>query len=149
MGRSRSTTQSRLSPTVSGLLSATRAHTIRRGSVRRSHVYAIGAQTATPTDAEGMPTAALTLRRLFYWTMRFFAESASKGHAMAQAALQRAFGAQLKVFVNWNLWVNIWYIPSPRPADFQLCQSRFRYSRRRVRLVYLRAAQCPHPLDGR
>ena len=84
-----------------------------------SQVYAIGAKTATTTDAEGMPTAAITLRRLFYWTMRFFAESASKGHAMAQAALQRAFGAQLQVFVNWNLWVNIWYIPSPHQQIFK------------------------------
>lgn len=83
-----------------------------------SQVYAIGAQTATPTDADGLPTADITLRRLFYWTMRFFTESASRGHALAQAALQNAFGSQLQVFVNWNNWVNSWYIPAPREKIF-------------------------------
>ncbi|MGB8700106.1 MAG: hypothetical protein WCD18_11875, partial [Thermosynechococcaceae cyanobacterium] len=83
-----------------------------------SQVYALGAQTATTTDAEGIPTAEITLRRLFYWTMRFFAESASKGHAMAQAALQKVFGSQLQVFANWNNWVNNWYIPAPNQKVF-------------------------------
>lgn len=83
-----------------------------------SQVYAIGAATATLINTEGMPTAAITLRRLFYWTMRFFTESASKGHVMAQASLQKAFGAQLKVFVNWNNFVNNWYIPSPHQKIF-------------------------------
>ncbi|MGB8698545.1 MAG: hypothetical protein WCD18_03935, partial [Thermosynechococcaceae cyanobacterium] len=83
-----------------------------------SQVYAIGAQTATPTDADGHPSADITLRRLFYWTMRFFTESASKGHAIAQAALQNAFGPQLQVFVNWNNWVNNWYVPAPQEKVF-------------------------------
>jgi hypothetical protein len=83
-----------------------------------SQVYAIGAHTATPTDADGLPTAAITLRRLFYWTMRFFAESASRGHAVAQAALHKAFGPQLQVFVNWNNWVNNWYLPAPGEKIF-------------------------------
>jgi hypothetical protein len=83
-----------------------------------SQVYAIGAQTATPTDPEGQPIADISLRRLFYWTIRFFAEAASKGHAIAQAALQKAFGSQLQVFVNWNNWVNQWYFPAPNQQVF-------------------------------
>lgn len=73
----------------------------------------MGAGAATTTNDEGQPLADITVRRLFYWTMRFFAESASKGHRIAQAALQKAYGPQVQVFVNWSPWVNEWYRPSP------------------------------------
>ncbi len=76
-------------------------------------VFAIGAGAATTTDDEGQPIADITVRRLFYWTMRFFAESASKGHRMAQTALQKVFDPQVQAFANWNNFVSNWYTPSP------------------------------------
>ncbi len=55
----------------------------------------------------------LPSRKLFYWTMRFFPESASRGHRLATEALERAFGHRLLTPVNWNNWIDRWYIPSP------------------------------------
>jgi hypothetical protein len=57
-------------------------------------------------------TAGLATRRLFYWTVRFFTESASHGHALAREALVRAFGHPLTTDVNWNN-VNAWYVGWP------------------------------------
>jgi hypothetical protein len=89
------------------------------GQADWSQIYALGAATATPTNSEGLPTADITLRRLFYWTIRFFADSAAKGHGMVQAALQKEFGGQLQVYANWNNWVNTWYIPAPHQNIFK------------------------------
>jgi hypothetical protein len=55
----------------------------------------------------------LPARKLFYWTMRFFPESASRGHRLATEALERAFGHRLLTPVNWNNWTDRWYVASP------------------------------------
>ncbi len=52
-------------------------------------------------------------RRLHYWTARFFAESAARGHRLAREALERQAGHPLLTPVNWNNWVSRWYVPSP------------------------------------
>lgn len=64
-------------------------------------VFPIGA-----SGAKDLPT-----RRLYYWTMRFFPEAASRGHKLAREALERAAGHRLLTPVNWNAIP--WHIPSP------------------------------------
>lgn len=55
----------------------------------------------------------LELRRLFYWTMRFFQEAASGGLALVCSALEKAFGSVTKhplhAFVNWNNPMSSWW----------------------------------------
>lgn len=76
------------------------------GAHRWNQVVPIGRSAVRPSVA-GLPT-----RRLFYWTVRFFTESASRGLALARAALVRAFGHPLTTDVNWNN-VNGWYVGAP------------------------------------
>ena len=45
--------------------------------------------------------------------MRFFPESASRGHRLATEALEGAFGHRLLTPVNWNNWPDRWYVASP------------------------------------
>src|SRR5262249_870383 len=52
-------------------------------------------------------------RRLFYWTARFFPESAARGFALAGAAVQRALPNVKSIAVNWNNWISRWYFASP------------------------------------
>lgn len=62
--------------------------------------------------------APLAARRLFYWTMRFFPESASLGHKRATEALRRAYGHPIRTPVNWNNWMSTWYVPAPNQRIF-------------------------------
>ena len=68
-----------------------------------SDIFPIGASAAKELPA----------RRLFYWTMRFFPESASRGHKLAREALDRAFNRPMRADVNWNNWLSQWYAASP------------------------------------
>jgi hypothetical protein len=52
-------------------------------------------------------------RRLFYWTMRFFTESASQGFARAAKAIVQAAGHSLPVYVNFTNFFRRWYVASP------------------------------------
>jgi hypothetical protein len=81
-------------------------------------------QGLTPSDLGGsgwedvLPITAsaatdLPSRRLFYWTMRFFSASASRGHRQAREALERSFQPGVSAPVNFNNWLSRWYIPSP------------------------------------
>ncbi len=73
------------------------------GRTSWDEVFPIGASQA----------ADLPARRLFYWTMRFFPEAALRGHLLAAAALDRAFKRPIAAAVNWNNFVNRWYVASP------------------------------------
>ncbi|GIJ43370.1 hypothetical protein Val02_02560 [Virgisporangium aliadipatigenens] len=80
-----------------------------RAFLARNHVDA--ADDARPvTNAAG---ASLAQRRLYYWTTRFFAESAARGHRLVTDELAKAFSPGTSVDVNWNSWINAWYIPAP------------------------------------
>jgi len=59
------------------------------------------------------PNPPLPLRRLFYWTTRFYAESAVEGMARTRAAVDEVLGRAINVDVNWNNFLNEWYTPSP------------------------------------
>jgi hypothetical protein len=52
-------------------------------------------------------------RRLYYWTMRFFTESASRGCLLAARAIEKAAGHPLPVYVNFNNYIGQWYFASP------------------------------------
>ena len=68
-----------------------------------------------PTGASqgAKPGASLGTRRLFYWTMRFYPESAARGHRQATDALRKVYGHPIDTPVNWNNWLSNWYGPSP------------------------------------
>lgn len=55
----------------------------------------------------------LEKRRLYFWTIRFFVESASRGLGMAATALRQAFGHPINTDVNWNNRVNHWHSAHP------------------------------------
>lgn len=69
-----------------------------------------GAVCPVDRDAASDPSPlGLPARRLFYWTSRFFAESAVAGLAGARTALQTAFGKQMTVYANLNNHGSRWY----------------------------------------
>ncbi|MEO6907924.1 MAG: beta-galactosidase trimerization domain-containing protein, partial [Abditibacteriaceae bacterium] len=70
-------------------------------------VFPIGASQGAKADAS------LEERRLFYWTMRFFPDSAAQGFRMASEAIEKAYGHPIDTTVNWNNWFDSWYSPSP------------------------------------
>lgn len=54
----------------------------------------------------------LNIRKLFYWSMRFFVESSAKGHGLAAAALEEALGPSQKrrnMHVDFNNFINYWH----------------------------------------
>ncbi len=70
--------------------------------------------------------APLEKRKLYYWTMRFFAEAANdgatKGSAALRAAVARTAGVTHSVFtaVNWpnkNIYVSRWYTALPTDTE--------------------------------
>lgn len=83
-------------------LTAFRAYLASQGQPSTG-VFPIGAAGATD----------LTSRQQFYWTMRFFTESASRGCALATQAIVKAAGHPLPVYVNFNNSVGAWYVASP------------------------------------
>lgn len=55
----------------------------------------------------------LPSKRLFYWTMRFFAWDSSRHFANSTAALEQAFYPGLPIFTNWNFFSGRLYVPGP------------------------------------
>jgi len=62
--------------------------------------------------ADGTP-APLTVRRLFYWTMRFFAWDSSRHFAVSTRALEQAFYPNMPIFTNFNFFSGRLYVPGP------------------------------------
>ena len=63
------------------------------------------------------PNAPIESRRLFFWTMRFFAEQASEGLALARDSVVNAFNSvsngssvHTNIDVNWNNMAGQWYM---------------------------------------
>lgn len=52
-------------------------------------------------------------RRLFYWTMRFFAHDSARHFAQCTAALEKSFYPGLPVLTNWNFFAGRLYVPGP------------------------------------
>lgn len=55
----------------------------------------------------------LPQRRLFYWTVRFFADSADEGLARYTRSLRRHFSPRMLTASNWNNRVSVSYYRSP------------------------------------
>lgn len=72
-----------------------------------SQVYPI-----TPSQLQAS-NYSLPARRLFYWTTRYPAESASDAFKICTDALRRQFNPNLLVASNWNNQVNRYYYPAP------------------------------------
>ncbi|MHB9110252.1 MAG: beta-galactosidase trimerization domain-containing protein [Armatimonadota bacterium] len=62
--------------------------------------------------ADGTP-APLAARRLFYWTMRFFAWDSSRHFAVSTRALEQAFYPNMPIFTNFNFFAGRLYTPGP------------------------------------
>jgi len=62
--------------------------------------------------ADGTP-APLAARRLFYWTMRFFAWDSSRHFAISTRALEEAFYPNIPIFTNFNFFSGRLYVPGP------------------------------------
>jgi len=89
----------------------------------RFHDYLAG-QGLEPADvgasiwAEVLPLGRsqaidLASRRLFYWTMRFYAWDSARHFARCAATLESAFYAGLPIFTNWNFFSGRFYVPGP------------------------------------
>jgi Beta-galactosidase trimerisation domain len=55
----------------------------------------------------------LPSRRLFYWTMRFFAWDSSRHFARCTQALEATFYPNVPVLTNWNFFSGRSYVPGP------------------------------------
>jgi hypothetical protein len=55
----------------------------------------------------------LPSRRLFYWTMRFFAHDSAQHFATCTRALEKAFYPGVPVLTNWNFFSSRLYVPGP------------------------------------
>jgi len=55
----------------------------------------------------------LPSRRLFYWTMRFYAWDSARHFANSTRALEKAFYPGVPVFTNWNFFAGRSYVPGP------------------------------------
>ena len=55
----------------------------------------------------------LPSRRLFYWTMRFFAHDSARHFAACTRALEAEFYPGIPVFTNWNFFSGRFYVPGP------------------------------------
>jgi hypothetical protein len=58
-------------------------------------------------------TSSLGSKRLFYWTMRFFAWDSARHYAHTVRALENAFYPRLPVYTNWNFFSGRFYVPGP------------------------------------
>jgi hypothetical protein len=54
-------------------------------------------------------------RRLYYFTHKFFSDSASEGMSIAKKALERTIGHAIRTPVNFNNWQS-WMVPAPNEA---------------------------------
>lgn len=52
-------------------------------------------------------------RRLFYWTMRFFAHDSARHFAACTRALEAEFQPGVPIFTNWNFFSGRFYVPGP------------------------------------
>lgn len=52
-------------------------------------------------------------RRLFYWTMRFYAWDSARHFAVSTRALERAFWPGMPILTNWNFFSGRFYVPGP------------------------------------
>jgi hypothetical protein len=52
-------------------------------------------------------------KRLFYWTMRFFAHDSARHFARCTQALEQAFYPGVPVITNWNFFSGRFYVPGP------------------------------------
>ena len=64
-------------------------------------------------DADDGTPAPLTARKLFYWTMRFFAWDSSRHFAVSTRALEQAFYPNMPIFTNFNFFAGRLYVPGP------------------------------------
>ena len=55
----------------------------------------------------------LPSRRLFYWTVRFFAHDSARHFAVCTRALETAFYPGIPIFTNWNFFSGRFYVPGP------------------------------------
>jgi hypothetical protein len=62
--------------------------------------------------ADNNPNNPLPLRRLFYWSVRYFTESAARGHKLYYDELVKVF-TNAAIYVNWNNFTSQWYTKSP------------------------------------
>jgi hypothetical protein len=75
----------------------------------------VGHATWSTVDPIGQGgVISLEQRKLFFWSVRFFADAASKGHALVTAAIENIVDHPVNVIVNWNNWISPWYQASPR-----------------------------------
>ncbi len=65
-------------------------------------------QPLARSQAKDLPS-----KRLFYWTMRFFAHDSAEHFATCTKALEKAFYPGLPVFTNWNFFAGRFYVPGP------------------------------------
>ncbi len=72
-------------------------------------------QEKPPEDVPFPPTEKDTpaSRRLFYWTMRFFAWDSARHFAVSTRALEKAFWPGMPILTNWNFFSGRFYVPGP------------------------------------
>ncbi len=74
----------------------------------------LGAKTWDEVKPIGRSKAKdLPSRRLFYWTMRFFAHDSAAHFANCTRALEKAFAPGVPIFTNWNFFAGRLYVPGP------------------------------------
>jgi hypothetical protein len=73
------------------------------GEASWDNVFPAGASAATTLEG----------RHLFYWTIRYFGDSAARGLAMVRSALQQAFPNLRTAEANWNNYISRWYSANP------------------------------------
>ncbi len=74
----------------------------------------LGASRWEDVDPIGRSQAKdLRSRRLFYWTMRFFAHDSARHFAVCTRALETEFYSGLPIFTNWNFFSGRLYVPGP------------------------------------
>jgi hypothetical protein len=84
------------------------------GGAAWSDLRPVGQSVGNPL---GGGPASIEVRRLYYWTMRVFAEAANHGAAMGSAALTAAVGHPVFTAVNWSNHVSRWYTALPTDTD--------------------------------
>jgi hypothetical protein len=74
----------------------------------------LGAATWADVKPLGRGAAkSLPERRLFHWTMRFFAHESARYFADSTRALEAAFAPRMPIFTNWNFFSGRFYVPGP------------------------------------
>ncbi len=74
----------------------------------------VGAQRWEEVGPMGRSQAKdLPSRRLFYWTMRFFAHDSARHFAVCTRALEAEFYPGMPIFTNWNFFSGRFYVPGP------------------------------------